>query len=178
MKTVARNLALAASLFVSSLALADGAAGVSWTVPSSWSAQGQRPMRAATYSLPAAKGDPEAAELGVFYFGQGQGGAVDANIQRWISQFTQPDGTPSEKVAKRSTSKIAGFDVTQVELTGTFASGGMMMGPRVDKPGYALVGAIVQAPEGAVFFKLTGPQKTVQAAKKDFQKLLQSLKAK
>lgn len=173
-----KKLALVALLFASPLALADEAAGVSWTVPASWGAQAPRAMRVATYSIHPAKGDKEAAELGVFYFGQGQGGGVDANIQRWVSQFTQPDGTPSEKVAKRSTGKVAGFTVTQVELTGTFASGGMMTGPKVDKPGYALLGAIVEAPQGAVFFKLTGPAKTVRAAKKDFQQLLQSLKAK
>jgi hypothetical protein len=43
------------------------------------------------------------------------------------------------------------------------------------KPGYRLIGAIVEAPEGMVFFKLTGPAKTVQAAKPAFDKMLQSI---
>jgi hypothetical protein len=43
------------------------------------------------------------------------------------------------------------------------------------KPGYRLLGAIVEAPEGPVFFKLTGPAKTVAVAKADFEKMLSSL---
>jgi hypothetical protein len=38
------------------------------------------------------------------------------------------------------------------------------------------VGAIVEAPEGNVFFKLTGPAKTVQAARPAFDKMLQSVR--
>jgi hypothetical protein len=36
---------------------ADQAGGLMWTMPPDWKAQGERPMRAATYSIPAAKGD-------------------------------------------------------------------------------------------------------------------------
>ena len=38
-------------------------------------------MRLATYQV------PESGECGVYYFGQGQGGGVEANIDRWIGQF-------------------------------------------------------------------------------------------
>jgi hypothetical protein len=66
--------------------------------------------------------------------------------------------------------------VTTVDVAGTYASG-MMMGPATPKPGWRLLGAIVEGgPEGAVFFKLTGPARTVAAAQKDFRRLLQSLK--
>src|SRR5881396_600245 len=41
-------------------------------------------MRVSQYKLPAADGDSEAASLVVYYFGQGQGGSVDANLERWI----------------------------------------------------------------------------------------------
>jgi hypothetical protein len=44
------------------------------------------------------------------------------------------------------------------------------------KPGYRIAGAIVEAPQGSVFFKLTGPAATVQAAKPAFDKMLQSVK--
>ncbi len=132
-------------------------------------------MRVVTYELPAAKGDSEGGELAVFYFGQGQGGGVQANVDRWVSQFTQPDGSESAKKAKVTTSKRGGHPTTEVDLEGTYASGGMM-GPAVKKPGYRLRGAIVEAPEGAVFFKLTGPEKTVAAAEKDFAALLKSIR--
>lgn len=64
-----------------------------------------------------------------------------------------------------------------VDLTGTFAGGGMSSssGGGGDKPGYRMLGAIVEGPESAVFFKLIGPGKTVSAAQNEFQALLKSL---
>ena len=42
-------------------------------------------------------------------------------------------------------------------------------------PGYRLLGAIVQGPGGAVFFKLTGPAKTIASQEKSFNQLLASI---
>jgi hypothetical protein len=44
------------------------------------------------------------------------------------------------------------------------------------KPGYRLLGAIVQAPEGPVFFKLTGPAATISTAESGFEALVSSLR--
>ena len=44
------------------------------------------------------------------------------------------------------------------------------------KPGYRLLGAIVETGSGEVFFKITGPDKTIAAAQSDFQTLLKSIK--
>ena len=62
---------------------AESAAGLRWTAPAGWVRQGERPMRAATYAIPPAAGDKAAAECGVFFFGAGQGGSVEANLERW-----------------------------------------------------------------------------------------------
>ena len=45
------------------------------------------------------------------------------------------------------------------------------------KPGWRLLGAIVQGPHGPVFFKLTGPAATVGRAEHDFDAMLASLTA-
>jgi len=159
------------------VAHAEDAGGLTWTAPAEWTAQGERPMRAATYRIPAAKGDAEGGELAVFYFGQGQGGAVDANVKRWVGQFQTEDGKPVEKV-KTKTEKVNDMPLTTVDVKGTYAGGGPMMGPSSPKPGYRLLGAIVEGPEGALFFKLTAPEKTAAAAEKPFRKLLESVKKK
>ncbi|MCE9671548.1 hypothetical protein LY474_27450 [Myxococcus stipitatus] len=163
---------------VAMVASAEEAGGLTWTAPAEWATQGERPMRAATYKVPPAKGDAEGAELAVFYFGQGQGGAVDANVKRWLGQFQTADGKPVDKAAKTKTEKLGGLPVTTVDVKGTYTGGGPMMGPSTPKPGYRLLGAIVEGPEGAVFFKLTGPEKTVAASEKSFRKLLESVKKK
>lgn len=169
---------LVLSLAVAGVARAEEAGGVSWTAPAEWKAQPERPMRAATYSIPAVKGDSEPAELAVFYFGEGKGGGVEANVKRWVNQFKKADGSSLEKEAKTKQEQIAGFPVTVVDVKGTYSGGGPMMGPTTPKPGFRLLGAIVDSPGGALFFKLTGPEKTVAAAEKPFRKMLEGMKKK
>lgn len=146
------------------------AAGLKWGVPQRWSAQGERPMRVATYGVPAAEGDTEPGECGVFYFGGGQGGDVDANINRWAGQF-DANGAPL-----RAEKQVGGMKVTTVQITGAFlAPGGPMMQSSGKKENFRLLGAIIEGPQGSVFFKMTGPAKTVTAAEGEFGALVESL---
>lgn len=164
-------------LMLAAAPVQDSAGGLKWTAPASWTKDAERPMRAVTYKLPAAKGDAEGAELAVFYFGEGQGGAVDANVKRWLAQFQKADGTPADKDAKTKTEKVNGMNVTTVDVKGTYLGGGPMMGATQPKPGYRLLGAIIEGAKGPLFFKLTGPEKTVQGAEGEMKKLLKSVKA-
>ena len=155
---------------------AASAGGVKWTAPARWTAEGARPMRAATYRIPPAPGDPEAGECAAFFFGTGQGGSVDANVKRWVDQFQQPDGKAAVG-AKILRQEVNGLKVTTVDVSGTYlASAGPMSPKKTSKPGFRLLGTIVEAPQGGVFFKLTGPAKTVAAAEKEFQGLVKSLR--
>jgi hypothetical protein len=72
---------------------------------------------------------------------------------------------------------VAGLRVTRVELDGTYlAPGGPMMQSTGKKTGYRLLGAIVEAPGGNVFFKLTGPAATVAAAAAELDALVLSIR--
>lgn len=149
---------------------ANSAAGVSWTVPPAWTAGPERQMRVATYNISAAQGDAEGGECGVFFFGSGQGGDIGMNIERWADQFEKPKGP------QRTSEEVNGLKVELVKISGTYlAPSGPMMESSGTKENYRLLGAIVTAPEGSVFFKLTGPAKTIAAAEKDFNALVQSL---
>ena len=149
---------------------AETAAGVHWTAPASWKAQAPRPMRAATYVVPAAD-DKEDGECGIDYFGQGKGGSVDDNMKRWIGQFDPPQ--PEAQPSKRT---ISGLNVTTIDLSGTYTgAGGPMATTKTIKPGYRLLGAIVEAPEGLIFIKFTAPAKTAAANQANFEILLKSL---
>jgi hypothetical protein len=147
---------------------------VKWTAPARWKTGPERPMRAATYLIPATAGESEDAECAVFV---NIGGGVQANVDRWIGQFEQPDGAASKDKARTQQETINDLPVTTIDLTGTYKGGGVAMGqPSTPKPGYRLLGAIVDAPSGPVYFKLTGPAKTVAAAQSEFQAMLKSLK--
>ncbi len=165
-------------LFIALQLLAAAGAGLKWAVPENWAPQSQRPMRLATYTVPAAKGDREPAEFAVFYFGQGQGGTVDANLDRWIGQFTQSDGKPSKDAAKIEHGNFHGLKVTTVDVSGTYnGMSGPMQPVGKPAPGYRLLGAIIEGPQGLVFFKFTGPIKTVTENENQYHKILASLAA-
>jgi hypothetical protein len=169
-----RNLLRVAVLAASAATVfAESAAGVRWTAPASWKAEAPRPMRAATYSIPLSAGDQGIAECVVNYFGPGQGGGVDANIERWRGQVLGADGKPATpKIDKRT---VRGVAVTLIDASGTYTGMGGPMAAGKPVPGYRLIGAIVEGPGGSVFFKLTGPAKTIAAQQKNFEQLLASI---
>src|ERR1700681_1280027 len=93
--------------------------GLRYQAPDGWvKEQTTSSMRVAQYKLPKAEGDPEDALLVIYYFGATQGGAVQANIDRWISQMQQPDGSASKDKAKTETSTVNGLKVTSVDVSG------------------------------------------------------------
>ncbi len=146
------------------LLAAESVAGLKWTAPAGWKAEnGARPMRAATYIV----GD---AECVVYFFGQGQGGSIQANIERWKNQF---QGGPEGKTGKRT---IHGLAVTILDVSGAYnGMTGPGSGGAASKPGYRMLAAIVENPGGNVFFKFTGPAKTIAANQQKFDQMLGSV---
>jgi hypothetical protein len=165
-------------LFLASTAclMADSGGGLKWIQPAQWQPQAQRQMRLATYSVPAASGDKANAECAVYYFGEGQGGSVDANVDRWIGQFQQPDGKSSRQAAKVAHIAVHGVKVTTIDVSGAYTGmGGPSMQPGAPVTGYRLLGAIAEGPKGSIFIKFTGPAKTIEANRAQFEKMIQSL---
>src|SRR5262249_40925030 len=148
-------------------------AGLRWTAPADWKNEGSRPMRAATYAIRPAPGDSDPAECAVYFFGAGQGGSVEANLDRWKGQFQAPGGKPADaKVNKRM---VHGLNVAAIDTSGEYSGmGGPMAQSRSVKSGYRLLGAIVEGPGGNVFVKCTGPAKTIAANQQKFEQMLAS----
>lgn len=149
-----------------------GAGEIGWDVPKAWSvAENPSSMRIATYKIPKIEGDSEDAELAV----SRAGGSLDANLDRWKGQFdpAKPDST------KRFERDIAGLKVTIFEIAGTYKGmGAMGGGPGGPKTDYAMLAAIVEGAGTPWFFKMTGPEKTVKAARPDFESLVNSVRPK
>jgi len=166
-------LAIALASGAAAVASAESAAGVQWTAPAGWKAEAARPMRAATYTVAPAAGDADPAECGVYFFGPGQGGTVDANIDRWRSQFSDPNGRTTP--AKIDKGQLHGLRVTRIDTSGSYSGmGGPIAAKTQTFPGYRLLGAIVEAPGGNIFVKFTGPMKTIAANQQKFEQLLAS----
>jgi hypothetical protein len=160
-------------LFLCSVSLfAESVAGLKWTPPAGWKSSGTTSMRAATYPVAPVQGDREAAECAVYFFGLGQGGSIQANLDRWGGQFKGPGGKPAvPKVAKIT---VHGLPVTTIDVSGEYAGMGGPTGTAPVASGYRLLGAIIESPGGNVFIKFTGPAKTMAANQAKFQQLLDS----
>jgi hypothetical protein len=136
--------------------------GLTFKRPADWAwVPVSSPMRKAQLKVPGAKSD-QAAEITFFHFGPDSGGDIQSNAQRWVSQFRG-----NENAAKIETQEIGGAKVTLVSTEGTYSSG-MPGGPTTTLDNYALLGAIIENPEGNVFVKMTGPAPLVKESRKKF----------
>ncbi len=142
--------------------------GVGWTPPGAWKVEPARSMRLATYRF-GGPGRDAGAECAVFYFGDGIGGSVDDNVDRWAAQFV---GAPNPR---RRVLRVSGLDVTRVDIGGTFLAPGADMRSQGQLPDWKLLGAIVQGPRGLVFFKFTGPAAQVVAGTPEFDAMLATI---
>jgi hypothetical protein len=157
-------------------AAADGArasvAGVRWEAPAPF--RYRRPsssMRAAEYII---DGGDEETVMTVFFF-PGGGGGIQANVDRWVGQMQTSEDRPPE--VSRTT--VNGLPVTKIDVYGGY--GGMQMpgagGGGETAGGSRMLGAIVEGPQGPLFFKLVGPESTVNLAAEAFDGLIASFHA-
>ena len=129
-----------------------------WTAPA-------MQFRALQYAVPALGVNAPAAELVFSVFLAGDGGPVDANLDRWSNQFRAGNAAAE---SKRSQSTVNGMQVSRVESVGDY----MGMGAAAPRPGYMQLGAIVQAPGRTVFMKVVGPQATVESNRAAFEAMI------
>ena len=157
--------------------LPEGRSGLgpfSLAVPADWKPKPTvSGMRAAEFELPPSGGQ---AEVIVYYFGESGAGSVQANIDRWVGQFTQPDGSPSKDAAKVEKATFAGQEASIITVSGRYMARAMPGGEAVDKADQTLMAAIVPSPKGPYYFRLIGDRAAVAAQSGKFRELLDSLK--
>ncbi len=151
-------------------------AGLRFTPPPGWIMEApSSSSRKAQYRLPRVQGDPEDAELVIYYF-QGGGGTPQANADRWIGQFTGPGGKPASDKARIDHKTVNNITLTIVDVSGTYSSSmGPMQTGEQPKPGFRMLGAIAESMQGPWFFKLTGPERTVAKWQSSFESFLNSI---
>ncbi|HJL17488.1 MAG TPA: hypothetical protein RMH99_17595 [Sandaracinaceae bacterium LLY-WYZ-13_1] len=144
------------------------AGGVTWTAEEPFVlTRPDNDMRAAEYEIR----DHPGAVLTVAHFpmSEGGGGDVQENVDRWTGQF---EDASEPRVERR---EVQDLPVTTVDVRGTFV-GRRGMGTRSPpRPGWRLLGAIVEGEQGLVFFKLLGPEDGVGIAADAFERLVASI---
>jgi hypothetical protein len=148
--------------------------------PASWKEQPPRPMRFKTFTIPKVAADKFDGEVVIFFFGAGQGGDPQANLDRWKGMFDPPAGKKPEDVSKTETMKVNGVDVTVLEVKGTykFKASPMAPGEPELRPDHHMIAVIFASANGPYFIRFVGPEKTVAKNKKDFDRWLKGFKQK
>jgi len=151
--------------------LAGGA--LTLVAPKSWEKKTPR-FRIIQYefSVPGPDKETPAARITIM----GAGGSIDANIDRWKTQFSKV-GT-----FKRKEAKIKGQTVTTVDLRGTYRDrpGGPFSGaPEKLRPDYRMLGVIIATKHrGQYFIKLIGPERTLAKQDEAIEAMLKTLTLK
>jgi hypothetical protein len=145
-------------------------AGLRYKVPARWErVPAPSNMRAAQYRV----GD---AEVILFFFGEGGGGDVNANIDRWASQFTQPDGRPSREAAVVAKRTVGDAKVTTVDLSGTYAPTPMAPGAKASvRPDTRMLAAVIEGKGGPWFLRVVGPTATMGTVEPEFEQVVLSV---
>jgi hypothetical protein len=139
-------------------------------LPDAWEEQTPEPgMRLAQAAIPGPGGP---GQLAVFYFGEGGGGGVEANLQRWIGMMELAPGTEPH----RETFESNGFRITWLDVAGTMMPSQMGMGPTEAQPDMRMLAAVVEGPRGPWFFRANGPDATMAAQRDAFVGMLKSLR--
>ena len=155
--------------------IADGA--FTLEAPEGWKrVQPKSGMVETEFAIPPTKGDTP-GRLTVM----GAGGSIEANIERWYGQFAQPDGSATKDRSTTKKFKVAGCDVTMVDIPGTFKDmpgGPFAGGGVVERPDWRMLAAIVETPDrGNYFLKFTGPAETVAGQADGFRTMVEGLVA-
>ena len=139
------------------------------SVPATWKQEEPNgAMSLAQFKIPHQGSDKEDGLLTVFQMATGN---PDANISRWAGQF----GGDKALLGKQTIKTAAGDSAIVVELAGEF-SAGSMGGSSQPKSDYKMLGAIIPVGGSDFYFKLTGPHATIDAAKVDFNHVVETLK--
>ena len=143
---------------------------LTFVLPAGW--QQVPPNSSMRVAQAVISGPGGAAEMAVFYFGPGQGGDVEANLQRWMNQVVPDPGSAPH----RETFETSGLRITWVEVHGTLKAGQMGMGPDTSQPGSRLLGAVIEGEGGPWFFKVTGAETTLAPQRDAFVAMLRTAK--
>lgn len=140
-----------------------GGENLVWTAPTSWEPRAGSAMRKGTYVISGADG--ATAELAITAFPGDVGGDL-ANVNRWRNQLGLPPIGAAELPLALLRFEANGLQVAVAEMVATSGN-----------PPQRVLGGIVPYGNATWFFKLTGPDAVVTAAKPDFLDFMRTVKA-
>lgn len=148
-----------------------------FTAPEGWVKETpSMAMRREQYRLPKQGADTSDAIVTVSVLAPTDGGPIEPNLQRWASQFSQPDGSSSRAALKNTQRKLAGVDVIDVDVAGTYVVDETAMGGSrtFNEANWRMLLAWIRSPAGNYYVKLVGPAATVEHWQASFRAFVDS----
>ncbi len=148
--------------------------GMSYVPPDVWIREDPTSdHRMIQYRLRGRNKEAGDARLVVYFFGEAGTGEVDANIERWVGQFRQPDGRPSLEVALVERREANGLVVNTIAVEGTYTAM-TATGEHLYRSHRSLHAAVVYTDAGPYYFNVVGPTETVRRWDASYKALLAS----
>ncbi|MCE0484757.1 MAG: hypothetical protein LV479_11035 [Methylacidiphilales bacterium] len=148
-----------------------------FTIPSRWKTEPtESPARAGQWHIPIPHAeDGEGAEAVVFYFGAGVGGSAQDNIGAWNATMLDPNGQPATADVQHH--DTGGLKISEVTLLGTYNQPVTTPGlPPQPHANYGLFGAVIESPQGNIYWRITGPAPLITANLPLFRKIIESVR--
>lgn len=151
---------------------------LAWDAPGAWTKlPDPKPgPEKASYRIPSVGNDKEEADIHVLFYGTGSKGDPAAIVKEWNQQFDPGAVVKREEIAHAS------LKIELIDILGTYkialtppARGKKQPPVQMVKSNWRLHGAVVRTPDkGNWFFKMVGPDETVQAARSAFRGMIES----
>lgn len=179
--TLTANFAKAQDAKTTSVVLANGK--IALVAPEEW-VKGQPKSDIVQYEFSAPKVEEKDKDKAARITFTASGGTIEANIDRWYTQFEQADKSSTKDKAKIEKFDADGQTIHLVDIPGTFKDT-MGAGPFAPsqapkmRENYRMLGAIIETKGmGNHYVKITGPAETVEKLAEGFKKMLKELKVK
>jgi hypothetical protein len=157
--------------------------GLKSKVPANWKSEEvpekYRQMRVMQFQIPKTGDDKTDAQLIIFYFGEGGGGDIEGNINRWKGMFDPPEGKKIDDVSKVEKLKAGDVSATYLDVQGTYKERFPPFDPNAKitkRPDYRLLGVIFECKKGPYYIRMIGPNKTVESNKKGLEEWVKAFK--
>ena len=146
-------------------------AGVSFKVPTLWKRQSPlTSTKRIQYEITPPEGEKIPGIFSVLYYGWGEAETSPATVAKWRSEFSEPPLGFEPEIYGGS---VDDLKISTLWFEGTYRDPDEKEGK--PQKGFAMLGAIIEGPEGPVFFKLVGPRATVLSAHPAFDTLIRSI---
>jgi hypothetical protein len=179
--TLTASFAKAQDAKTTTVELADGK--ITLVAPQEW-VKGQPKSNIVQYEFSAPKVEDKDKDKAARITFTASGGTIEANIDRWYTQFEQADKSSTKDKAKVEKFDAGGQTIHWVDIPGTFKDT-MGAGPFAPskaptmRENYRMLGAIIETKGmGNHYVKITGPADTVEKLAEGFKKMLKELKVK